>query len=63
VYAVEFSPAAMAFVAAWFKGQGVFSLNLFDSQWAENFAFITAAGFFTRGDEVGVVVKWDYKPL
>jgi hypothetical protein len=50
VYAVEFSPAAMAFVAAWFKGQGVFSLNLFDSQWAENFAFITAAGFFTRTD-------------
>ena len=48
VSAVEFSPAAMAFVHFWLDKQSAFSLNLFDLEWAQNFAFMAAAGFFSR---------------
>jgi hypothetical protein len=48
VYAVEFSPAALAFVHFWLNSPSAFALNLFDSEWGENFAFMAATGFFTR---------------
>jgi hypothetical protein len=48
VYAVEFSPAAMAFVIFCLNSPTAFSLSLFDSEWAENLAFMAATGFFTR---------------
>jgi hypothetical protein len=48
VYSVEFSPAALPFVHFWLDSPSAFSLNLFDSEWGENFAFMAATGFFTR---------------
>jgi len=49
-YDVEFSPAAMAFARFWLNGGSAFSLNLFDSEWAEPFTYMVGAGFFTPAD-------------
>ena len=48
LYAVEFSPAALAFVQFWLNSPSAFSLNLIDSEWRDNFAFMAATGFFKR---------------
>jgi hypothetical protein len=47
-YTIQFVPAAMAFVGMWRMGQGIFSVNLFDSEWAEIFSIMAAVGFFTQ---------------
>jgi hypothetical protein len=49
-YDVEFSPAAMAFVRLWLTSGAAFSLSLFDSEWAEPFTYMVAAGFFMEVD-------------
>ena len=51
IYAVEFSSAAMAFVCIWLNNGPAFSLNLFDSEWSEAFAYMAEIGFFTRTDQ------------
>jgi hypothetical protein len=49
-YVMEFSDAAMAFLAMCLE-HGIFSLNLADSDWAEPFAIMAATGFFTATGE------------
>jgi hypothetical protein len=51
IYALEFSSAAMAFVCIWLNNGPAFSLNLFDSEWSEAFAYMAGTGFFTRTDQ------------
>ena len=45
---IEFAPFGMAFVRMWLQQKGIFSIDLFDSEVADIFPVMTAAGFFTR---------------
>jgi hypothetical protein len=45
---IEFAPCSMAFVRMWLQQKGTFSIDLFDSEDADIFPVMTAAGFFTR---------------
>jgi hypothetical protein len=48
---IEFAPCAMAFVRMWLEGMGIFGIDLFDSEDAELFSIMAAAGFFMRTGE------------
>jgi hypothetical protein len=47
----KLAPWAMAFVRMWLEEKGVFGIDLFDSEDAEVFAIMAAAGFFIRTGE------------
>jgi hypothetical protein len=48
---VKFAPCVMAFVRMWLQQQGVFSIDLFDSEDADLFSVMAAMGFFSRTGE------------
>jgi hypothetical protein len=48
---IEFAPCAMAFVRMWLEEKGVFGIDVFDSEDAELFSVMAAAGFFIRTGE------------
>jgi hypothetical protein len=51
ITAVDFSSAALAFICCWQDSWPAFSLNLFESEWYEAFAYMAGTGFFTRTDQ------------
>jgi hypothetical protein len=54
---IEFAPCAMTFIRGWLEREGVFSIDLFESENADLFSAMVAGGFFSKaGDRYQMTV-------